>query len=241
MNHPECIFASDFHLSSSKPEVLSLFKRFIEERVRGAASFYILGDLFDYWFGKSMFEETGLDPAFDPLESLARSGTAVTFLHGNRDFLLNRSDARRLGMALSEGAVLVEREGQRIYLCHGDEFCTRDHAYQRMKRIIRNPLIIKTIRVLPSSISAWMARGLRGYSKKVVQRKTKESTSLDREAIQLKMKEGVTAVVCGHVHTARDEDFPGGGRLFVLSDWTAKGGTYGSLDRGELALKLFSD
>ncbi len=74
------------------------------------------------------------------LAKLAQSGTQVYLMHGNRDFLLGRAFCRLARCQLLEDPTVIELNGHRVLLSHGDAFCTQDLAYMRMRRWLRNPL-----------------------------------------------------------------------------------------------------
>jgi UDP-2,3-diacylglucosamine hydrolase len=40
---------------------------------------------------------------------------------------------------LIDDPTLIERNGKRLLLCHGDTLCTDDVAYQRTRTILRSP------------------------------------------------------------------------------------------------------
>jgi len=241
MDDGALIFASDFHLSPrGKPEVLSVFISFVEERVYGAKSFFILGDLFDYWTGKGMLSENGLLPVFDCLMKLSSSGTKVTILHGNRDFLMRNAEAQRFGASVAGESLDISVGGDRRFLTHGDMFCTMDRSYQRMKRVLRSPMVRTAARFFPQKIALWTAGRFRRISERAVQKKTSYTTSLDLKSIQSVISKGINIVICGHTHDCEDTVLANGGRLISLSDWGNNGGTYADFRNGSIGLKLFS-
>lgn len=242
MENSTYLFASDFHLASGDDSGrLALFRAFLEERAVGSDSLFILGDLFDYWAGSYMLRDAGLKPVFQCLRDLNRSGTPITLLPGNRDFLLSQKAAQDLGVRLAGETTSVEAGKERIFLTHGDIFCTFDRRYQRMKRILRNPATVMIAKSLPGWLVERMARRFRSHSMKAVGKKTPQETSLDMAKVQTTLAKGYTTVICGHIHRPTDERFEHGGRLMVLSDWSEKGGTYAEYRDGALKLKLFSN
>lgn len=130
-------FASDLHLTPSRPDLVEAFLAFLARARDEKASLYILGDLFEAWVGDD-----------DPRPYAARVAAAlratgavrpVRFLHGNRDFLLGADYARRSGLEILPDPWVGDIEGVRTVLSHGDLLCTDDRAYQRFRRYSRAP------------------------------------------------------------------------------------------------------
>lgn len=241
MSGTRYLFTSDVHLSPHAGEKrMQTFRNFLAEKAEDADALYILGDLFDYWTGGAMLREDGLLPLFDSMKALSAAGTAIILLPGNRDFLVRSGEAGRMGAELAPGETLeVELGGLRIFLTHGDIFCTFDKAYQRMKRVLRNPVTLGMIRAIPDSLRNSMARRLRSHSSHVKRQKTEKETSLDLDSVQGVISKGFNAVICGHVHRFGDEELAGGGRLLTLSDWQEDSGSYAELTDEGLVLKSF--
>ncbi len=223
----DVLIAADFHLSSEDPRGVESFVSFIKERVSGAAAFYILGDLFDLWIGPSQLDESVLRPAFDALRTLSENGTQVTLLHGNRDFLLGRAESEALGAEIPGESVERLIQGKRLFLTHGDIFCPQDKSYQRLKKILRTPLVRRMVRIIPDLLLHFCAGWLRTRSKKALSRKDRKIMSIHVPLVEtLACEMGIDAVFCGHFHQPQDRILEGGGRLIVLSEWRDQKGTY---------------
>ena len=93
------LFLSDLHLDAERPGITRLFLEFLSTTARNADRLYILGDLFESWVGDDNVDELSETVAAG-LSGLSSSGTAISFLHGNRDFLLGQTYAGQCGMAL---------------------------------------------------------------------------------------------------------------------------------------------
>ena len=61
-------------------------------------------------------------------------------MHGNRDFLLGQAFCKAAGCTLLKDPSVVDFYGEPVLLMHGDSLCTRDEAYMRLRRILRNPV-----------------------------------------------------------------------------------------------------
>ena len=114
------IYVADSHLTSGDPEVES-FLSFLGTVGRSAGTLYILGDLFNVWFGEPRFRMPHQELVLSALNRLAGEGVVLKFVEGNRDFSIRRNC---LGAPFADVGVrhLVEEYGgRRILAAHGDE------------------------------------------------------------------------------------------------------------------------
>jgi predicted phosphodiesterase len=113
------LFVSDLHLDDGAPAAIDAFCGFLGGDARDCDALYVLGDLFESWIG-----DDDDDPArarvVDALAGLARSGTAVFVMRGNRDFLLGPGFEARSGCRLLPDPVVATLHGCRVLLTHGD-------------------------------------------------------------------------------------------------------------------------
>lgn len=132
------LFISDLHLDAERPHITDLFGRFLDGEARGADALYILGDLFEAWIGDDDPSDTATFVA-ERLRAVANAGTPVSFMHGNRDFLVGSDYARRAGMRILPDPSVIQLYGRPTLLMHGDTLCTDDVAYQQFRSQTRNP------------------------------------------------------------------------------------------------------
>lgn len=197
---PHTLFVADLHLDASRPAQTAEFVRFLKTETRPAQALYILGDLFEFWIGDDDPAE-GLDEVVGALRTCAAQGTAVKFLHGNRDFLLGADFARRTGIEILAARQVVDLHGTPTLIEHGDLLCTDDVAYQRYRRRIRHPAMLALLGRLPRSWRMRMARRLRRISAQAIAEKSETIMDVNEETVRQVMRsEGVYAMVHGHTH-----------------------------------------
>lgn len=212
------IFISDIHLSEQNPALYELFIQFIQGPARTAKQLYILGDLFDVWVGKdiqSAFQEKILNA----LNTLSSHGVEIFFMHGNRDFLIPQSLFKNTVKIIPDPCV-INLHGTPTLLTHGDLLCTQDVAYQRFRKIARNPLVCFIFRHLPKRKRENISQKLRKKSKEY--QKTQQENILDvtQSAVENMMKKyQVKQLIHGHVHRPNIHE----GKRFVLGDWHTNG------------------
>ncbi len=159
------LFISDLHLDGTRPEITAQFLDFLDREARRAEALYILGDLFEAWIG-----DDDPDPdnrrVIQGLRSVTDCRRARRFLiHGNRDFLIGKRFCRETGVELLTDGTVVDLYGRRVLLMHGDLLCTDDHAYQRLRRIVRNPIVQFVLRRLTLRQRQKLAERMRAGSK----------------------------------------------------------------------------
>lgn len=239
---PVTLFISDLHLDGERPDITAQFLEFLEREARQAQALYILGDLFEAWIG-----DDDPDPdkrrVIDALRALTRSGVAVYFIHGNRDFLIGRRFAAETGVKLLPDGTLIELYGKRVLLMHGDTLCLDDPDYQRLRRIVRNPLVQFVLRCLSLGRRQQLAARMRAGSKAHIEsmdRTRPQIMDVNQDAVRRTFEtERADVIVHGHTHRPAIHDVPVGDRIaqrIVLGDWYEQGSVLRWTDSGfELA------
>lgn len=233
------LFISDLHLDGTHPEITDQFLRFLDEEARHAEALYILGDLFEAWIG-----DDDPDPdkrrAIRAIRETTDAGVRCYLIHGNRDFLIGKRFCEETGVRLLEDGTIVELYGRRVLVLHGDSLCIDDHAYQRLRRIVRNPLVQFTMRRLSLSQRQKLAARMRAGSKAHIE-------SMDRAAPQIMdvnagevlatfARYGVDCMIHGHthrpaIHSVMLESGRSATRI-VLGDWYEQGSVLRWDERG---------
>lgn len=223
------LFISDLHLDPSRPAITELFLRFLHEQRDQAEALYILGDLFEAWIGDD-------DPHPDTrrvvraLGALTAKGVACYVMHGNRDFLLGKRFCAETGARLIADGTVVDLYGRRTLLMHGDALCIDDHAYQRLRRIVRNPFVRLALRSLPLERRRRLAERMRAGSKAHIDAMDKTApeimdVNLD-EVVRVMRRYEVDCLIHGHTHRPAVHHLQIGGlpaERIVLGDWYEQG------------------
>lgn len=216
------LLVSDLHLHEQRPDITRAFFRFLQETAPQAEALYILGDFFEVWIGDDAMTEFHHQAA-SALQQLAATGCKIYLMHGNRDFLLGRKFCRLAGCELLPDPSLLVHNGERILLMHGDSLCTDDRDYQRMKRILRNPLSLFILPRLPLKTRQKLAGDLRAKSRTQTRMKASEITDVSPDAVLKAMqRHDVCTLIHGHTHRPATHQLPAGQRI-VLGDWDSKG------------------
>lgn len=220
------LLISDLHLQEERPDITRAFLDLLEGRARQAQALYILGDFFEAWIG---------DDAMTPyqasicqaLRALSDSGTQIFLMHGNRDFLIGQAFCKTAGCTLLNDPCVVEMGGEPVLLMHGDSLCTRDLAYMKLRRYLRNPLSLWILRHLPLSTRQKLARKLRSESRTQTRMKANDIVDVTPEEVpRIMQQHAVRTLVHGHTHRPAIHKLALGNtpaRRIVLGDWDRQG------------------
>ncbi len=220
------LFASDLHLHRDRPASLASFARLARGAARRADAVYLLGDVFDQWLGDD--DTTPPHPeAEEELRGLCDSGVRVAFAAGNHDFLVGGGFAARTGVTLLDEASVIELDGRRTVLTHGDQLCTADTDYQAFRAHARDPAAQRAFLALPLAERAHMAAQLRHRSRELTALKPDDITDVAPDAVEALLREHqADDLVHGHTHRPAIHHVTVDGRdcrRIVLADWYAEG------------------
>ena len=220
------LFVSDLHLHESRPEVTDSFIEFLGGEARHAECLYILGDLFEAWIGDD-------DPdshnrrVINALRDFTAAGSPCYLMHGNRDFLIGKRFAAETGVLLLGETETVAINGERTLLMHGDQLCTDDHQYQRLRRRVRNPILQAVFLALPITLRRTIRDRLRRQSVADSGIKPEAITDVNQTAVEDALRHnGVLTLLHGHTHRPAIHRFSLDGRQaarIVLGDWYDQG------------------
>ena len=222
------LFVSDLHLDPERPAATELFGRLLDGEARNADALYILGDLFEAWVGDDDPSTAGAFVA-DRLRALADSGVPVSFIRGNRDFLLGEEYARRAGMAILPDPAVAMLHGEPTLLLHGDLLCTDDTAYQQFRAQTRDPRWQAEFLAQPLAARLAFAVQARAASKArygELQASGQSETITDVTPATVRewfKRYGVRRMIHGHTHRPAIHDEGDGHTRIVLGDWYEQG------------------
>lgn len=194
------LFVSDLHLDASRPAATECFLRFLTGPARDADTLYILGDLFEAWTGDDTAGSHELS-VMAALLGYTAAGCRCHFLRGNRDFLVGTGFAASTGATLLPDEALIELDGRRALLMHGDTLCTDDHAYQRYRRFVHLPAVQALYLALPGRVRTAIAAYARRRS--TAENAVKAAAIMDVNPAAVTdalRRHGVHVLIHGHTH-----------------------------------------
>ncbi len=217
-------FVSDLHLDPARPDAIQLAQRFFSNTAKGAEHVYILGDLFEYWLGDDN-PKHGLEPVLEAFSALTQSGTKITFMHGNRDFLIGDQFASQYNIDLiTDDEQVIDLYGTPTLIMHGDTLCTDDHDYLKFRTLVRDPTWQGNILSQTLEERIQFVGKLRKMSQGAMQEKSSDIMDANQAAVEEAMvRHRVSQLIHGHTHRPAVHTVPlphQAGQRWVLGEWT---------------------
>ncbi|MBP8006487.1 MAG: UDP-2,3-diacylglucosamine diphosphatase [Acinetobacter sp.] len=212
------LFISDLHLSPDHPRLVRGFLDLLNEYQNKNTQLYILGDWFNAWIGDD-YTAPWLNEIISALQTFTSAGNQIYFQVGNRDFALGQKFLDQFDGILLPDVYSLEINHMKIRLEHGDALCTDDIAYQRFRKIIRNPVLLGFLKRTPLSFRQKLANGFRKKSSETKQLKSYDIMDVNAQAVVNVMTK-VDLLVHGHTHRPNIHQL-GNKQRIVLGDWRA--------------------
>lgn len=201
------LFISDLHLDENHPKITQQFLWFLKQlNTSSIDALYILGDLFEAWVG----DDDNANWHHEATQALQETSNKfpVYILHGNRDFLLGRRFAKKTGCIILPDETIINVYGQPVLLMHGDTLCTRDVAYLKARKKLRNPFIQTLFLLLPLSIRKKLAENMRSMSMQHTSNIPIELMDVTQSEVENKLRRHhVNYLIHGHTHQPGFHEF----------------------------------
>jgi UDP-2,3-diacylglucosamine hydrolase len=217
----EAVFISDLHLHPQNSDIHQRFENFLNWAKKNTKSVYILGDFIHAWAGDDLIDPYGLK-IIKLLRQLHASGLQTYFMPGNRDFLIGKQFLEQAQANLLQDPCIINLNGERLYLTHGDRYCSQDKAHQFLRLLTRNRLFISLFLVLPKQFRKRLVDSVRVHS----QNKKRPSPDLyridERKLFKDMHRYKVFNAIYGHIHQQghyQDIYKFFAYQRYVLSDW----------------------
>ncbi|MFZ3207518.1 MAG: UDP-2,3-diacylglucosamine diphosphatase [Geobacteraceae bacterium] len=233
------IFIADAHLKQTDDENYRKLLKFLAG-LRGATdTLFIVGDLFEFWIGHPFNHYT---PVLEELRALRASGVNIVYFEGNHDFHMGPFFEDTLAARVYPGPAILELDGKRVYICHGDQINRREYSYRLLRLIFHNPLTRLLSQLAPPAVSSFIAARLSAKSRRNHRqhRAMWDYAGIIREFAAERFREGCDVVITAHFHTPfmeRSAD-KSGRVLLSLGDWITHF-SYGEWQDGVLSLKTY--
>ena len=208
---------ADLHLTQVENDKVELFNQFCTEYASKVDQLFILGDLFNTWIG----DDISLN-AYQSIVNILNKLTKITevfVMVGNRDFLLSNTFENETGCKLIKEPYLLNHNEKKYLLIHGDSLCTDDVDYQKLKKVLRNPIIQFIFLHLPKKIRLKLTGQLRKKSIEAQSYKSEKIMDVNQSAVDELMTEYPNMdLIHGHTHRQNTHKMERYTR-YVLGDW----------------------
>lgn len=198
-------FLSDIHLFP-EPELHPGRERFISflDYLHESASpgeLWILGDLFDFWFEYGSVVPSGYERCISSIRKLTDSGWVFHFIPGNHDFWIGRHFIEATGAFIhSEKYLILDLDGKRVLLSHGDGLGSGDIGYKLIKPVLRSGISRFLFGLLHPDLGTFLARHFSDTSKRILRRDLDRIPEGMQKWINGKFDEGIDIIIAGHTH-----------------------------------------
>lgn len=210
------LFISDLHLSPDHPRLVRGFLALLKEYKNKNTQLYILGDWFNAWIGDD-YSAPWLDEIITALQEFTAANNHVYFQVGNRDFVLGKKFLALFNATLLPDVYILEINHRKFRLEHGDALCTDDVAYQRFRKVIRNPILLGILKRTPLNYRQKLANGFRKKSSETKQLKSYDIMDVNQHAVENAIHQ-VDFLIHGHTHRPEIHVVINKKRI-VLGDW----------------------
>jgi UDP-2,3-diacylglucosamine hydrolase len=245
MSANKIYFASDFHFGvpdhALSREREDLVVSWLEEIRKDAAEIYLIGDVFDFWFEYSAVIPKGFIRFQGKLAELADSGIKITLFKGNHDMWMFDYFVKELGIQVISDELILERNGKKFYLHHGDGLGPGDAKYKILKKIFRSTFCQWLFARIHPNFGVRIAKKWSKYSR-LQNNQKEEFQDLSKEWLvsyckELLLKEHYDFLIFGHRHLPLDVQL-GNSRYINLGEWM-NFNSYAVFDGENLELRYF--
>ena len=213
----QTLIIADLHLTQVENDKVDLFNQFCTENASKLDQLFILGDLFNTWIGDDI-SLNAYQSVVTILNKLTKA-TEVFVMAGNRDFLLSNTFEKKTGCKIITEPYLLKHNEKNYLLMHGDSLCTDDVDYQKLKKVLRNPLIQFIFLHLPKNLRLKLTGQLRKKSIEAQSYKSEKIMNVNQSVVdELMTKYPNTDLIHGHTHRQNTHKMESYTR-YVLGDW----------------------
>ncbi|SFT18200.1 UDP-2,3-diacylglucosamine diphosphatase [Sphingobacterium wenxiniae] len=237
-------FASDFHLgvlpkTSSRERELRIVS-WLDSIKDSAKELFLVGDIFDFWFEYHTVVPKGFIRFLGKLSELADLGVKITLFKGNHDMWMFGYLKEELGATIVDNELIIELDGRRFFIHHGDGLGPGDRKYKFLKAFFRSRLCQWLFARLHPNLGIGIAQRWSRHSRAAnhdeEQFLGEEREWLIQYAKEKAKQEHFDYFIFGHRHLPYDIALGDNSRIINLGEWM-NFYTYAVWDGEQLALK----
>jgi UDP-2,3-diacylglucosamine hydrolase len=241
-------FISDVHLgfpnASESRQREKLLLQWFDTVQDNAEAFYIVGDLFDFWFEYKKAIPKGFTRILGRLAQLVDNKIPVYIFTGNHDLWMFGYFEEELGIPVYHNPIQREIQGKQFFIGHGDGLGPGDHGYKFLKKVFRNKINQKLFKWLHPDIGISLAHYW-SQSSRFASGVMEEYKGDANEWLLIYAKEQEALkhhdfYIFGHRHLPLDIQVNEKSRYINLGDWLTYN-SYAVFDGNILQLKSFTN
>ncbi|WP_018627591.1 UDP-2,3-diacylglucosamine diphosphatase [Niabella aurantiaca] len=204
----EIAVVSDLHLGTyaSRAREFTAYLKSIDPRV-----LILNGDIIDGWqFSKRYFPPDHISAIKEVFNKLS-SGTRVIYITGNHDDCMRRYSDLELGSFLLTDKVVIEVNGKKVWIFHGDVF---DHTTTRQAKFwgklgSNGYAVLLGFNKCMNVVSQLFGREKLSLSRKIMDQFNKRIINIDAfetKIAELAIEKKFDTVICGHIHQPQKKE-----------------------------------
>jgi len=237
------LFIGDAHLHPDHPARTAKLARFLKSVGPRASELFILGDLFDFWFGYKPAIGEPFEPVLAELRALRADGVRMHYIAGNHDFFPGPFFAGELEASIADAEIPLEAGGRMGVAVHGDLADPTDAAYMRLRATLRSRPIFWGMRLLPTRTLLAIAQKMSHTSRAMTEQMPPPREEMYEAYCATLAARGFDFTVMGHWHTPGHRRFAFDGRphdLYIVGDWISQD-EYVIFEDGAFRMERFED
>jgi UDP-2,3-diacylglucosamine hydrolase len=217
------VFVSDVHLNEPQSKRYGAFLRLLDKVLenREITDFYLVGDIFDLWYGdRKIFKEMHKS-SLEKIEKIATQKN-VHYFEGNHDFQLG-AFWKKMGVKTYPRDAEFKINKQSFLISHGDLLDKENKEYLRLRWFFRTWLSRLLIKILPQSLLFWIGSSITTTEQKgepSLEEQKKFLKNWSKWTQDLYKTHPFDVFICGHYHFRTDFIFnEGKARALNLGTW----------------------
>ncbi len=243
-------FLSDAHLGSrlikNQRAHEKMLVDWLDKIKVDASSVVLLGDIFDFWFEYRTVVPKGFTRLLGKLGELVDKGIAIHFFTGNHDIWTFGYFEEEIGLIVHRSPIVLELEGKKFFLAHGDGLDANDHGFKLLRKIFHSKAAHNVFRLIPPRLGQeWGYNWSRKNREKIIHFENKYMGE-DREALVVFAKKyaqentDIDFFVFGHRHIPLDLQIRNNKRVVILGDFVSVF-SYGVFDGNDFRLEYMEN
>ena len=203
------VFISDAHLGSGADSLQRERElcAFLDSIKKDCRQLFLLGDMFDFWFTYRHLVPRGHTRLLGKLAELSDLGIEIHFFIGNHDMWMFDYLEQECSAVMHNDPEVMEFDGKRFLIGHGDGQGHLDKNYDTLRRIFRSRLNQRLFALLPSRwtfpiAQRWSDRNKERHARQDTLRYLgDEREGIVRYCLERLQQEPLDYCVFGHRHT----------------------------------------
>jgi len=217
------LFIADLHLSENHRHITDALFAFLDKEAQDAEVLYLLGDMFEVWVGDDEHTPLMDEVAQKLTEFSQRTQCRLYYIHGNRDFMIGKRYAKQASMTLLPEHYEIDLYGEKTLIMHGDTLCLFDKHYQKLRKVLHNPVLQFIFNRLPLRLRKRIGWKIRSASQaKKAGKRIDIMGVTEEEVLRLMTLHKVQRLIHGHTHQVNTHHFIVNGKpaqRFDVGDW----------------------